>query len=56
LGSKILDQIDLIVTERANLLAIDSNCTNKLFGLSIGTVSSVRAPPRVATRMVEKCS
>ena len=45
LVGEILDQLDLLVGERANFLAIDDDSRPASSSLSIGTPTIVRAPP-----------
>ena len=49
LRGEILDQLDLLVGERANLLAVDDDCADEFIVLSIGTASNVRAPASLAS-------
>ena len=43
LGGEVREQLDLLVSERADLLAIDVDRADQLVSLSIGTLSTVRA-------------
>ena len=54
LGGEVLHQFDLLVGEWPHLLAVDDNAPTSSSSLSIGTISSVRAPPsrRSATERV----
>ena len=44
-AAKFVDQLDLLVGERAHLLAVDEIAPTSSSSLSIGTARSVRAPP-----------
>ena len=48
LVGEVLDQLDLLVGEWPDLLAVDADDPDELASLSIGTVRSVRAPPYLA--------
>ena len=50
LGGEVRDQLDLLVGERAHLLAVDGDGADQLSSLSIGTARKVRAPARSTSR------
>ena len=45
LGGEVRDQLDLLVGERADLLAVDTMAPTSSSSLSIGTATCDRAPP-----------
>ena len=48
-AAKFCHQLDLLVSERSHLLAIDDDGTDEFALFSIGTVSSARAPVSLAS-------